>query len=152
MIRMLLLAALGLLIATLSPHQTWARASVEAGPYGVRALLVGQATEITPREEVPANSWLPKSMKVSFEEMLVATGAVTASFAAAAGTVAFLAPPRAQLALFAGLMVLAATPIDGLIIGGGAIAAYRYYNKAPLDTDLEDSPSAWIDNWSYRSN
>jgi hypothetical protein len=41
---MLLLAALGLLIATLSPHQTWARASVEAGPYGVRALLVGQAT------------------------------------------------------------------------------------------------------------
>lgn len=93
-------------------------------------------------------------LKVNVDELIIGGAAVVATFAAAAGSVLIFVPHEAQVAAFAALVLVAVTPIDGLIIGGGAIAAYRYLKNDALDHDIEDGgpTPAWIDNWRYSVN
>ena len=97
-------------------------------------------------------SWFPRDLPVTFDELVVATAAVVTTFVAAAGSIALFVPPEAQIAVFAGLVVIAATPVDGLIIGGGAIAAYRYYGQDQSGTETEPFEPSWTDRWTYNPN
>jgi hypothetical protein len=97
-------------------------------------------------------SWFQDGFPVTFDELLIASAAIVATFAAAAGSIVLFVPPEAQLAVFTGLIFITATPIDGLIIGGGAIAVYRYFRGEPADADLEPVAPSWIDRWTYAPN
>jgi hypothetical protein len=86
---------------------------------------------------------------VTFDELVVASAAVATTFVAAAGSIALFVPPEAQVAVFTGLIFIAVTPVDGLIIGGGAIAAYRYLRRDQSAEEIEAFTPSWIDRWTY---
>jgi hypothetical protein len=98
------------------------------------------------------HSWFPSDLPVTFDELIVATAAVATTFVAAAGSIALFVPTEAQIAVFAGLVLIAATPVDWLIIGGGAIAAYRYFGRDQSGAETEAFEPSWIDRWTYDPN
>lgn len=145
--RSLLVAALALFLSVVPT-----KPSVSRGNWDTVEQISGWASPVTRTENsapVDSQSWLQGDYSVTFDEMIVATVAVATTFAAAAGSIALFVPPEAQLAVFSGLVFIAATPIDGLIIGGGAIAAYRYFRYEAADADLEVFAPSWLDNWTY---
>ena len=97
-------------------------------------------------------SWLPRDLPVTFDELLVASAAIATTFVVATGSIALFVPPEAQAAVFTGLIFIAATPVDGLIIGGGAIAAYRYFRRDQSAEEIEAFAPSWIDRWTYKPN
>jgi len=148
--RSLLVAALTLFLSVAPTKPGSAR-----GNWDTVIHVASSSAPVPSAENLEANngqSWFQGGFPVTFDELLVATAAVATTFAAAAGSIALFVPPDAQLAVFAGLVFVAATPIDGLIIGGGAIAAYRYFSHEPADAHLEVFAPSWIDRWTYVPN
>ncbi|MDA0369764.1 MAG: hypothetical protein O2995_15395 [Proteobacteria bacterium] len=89
---------------------------------------------------------------MTFDELIVATAAVATTYVAAAGSIALFVLPEAQIAVFTVLILIAATPVDGLIIGGGAIAAYRYFGRDQAGAETETFEPSWLDRWTYSPN
>lgn len=151
-VRLLFVAALALFFSVAPTNSGLARANWEMTNQ-VSAPVAGKV--VAASSEAPGGtdnqSWFQGDFPVTLDELAVATVAVATTFAAAAGSIALFVPPEAQLAVFASLVVVAATPIDGIIIGGGAIAAYRYFRDEPDGEDLEAFTPSWMDGWTYAS-
>ena len=130
----------------------WARTDPENADRDSQAAAVIYRDDGAPIGD-PADPALDLSMlKVTADESFVGGVAVVTTFAAAVGGVMIFVPPTAQAAAFVLLLAIAATPIDGLIIGGGAIAGYRYLKREALDQDLEYAAPSWSDGWRYSVN
>jgi hypothetical protein len=148
--RLLIVVTLALVLSALLTPPVSARGSLEA-----LVQISDPTTSVPiPEDNVVAKdrSWNPNDLPVTFDELVVASAAVVTTFAAAAGSIALFVPPEAQLAVFSGLIFIAATPIDGLIIGGGAIAAYRYFRGDQSAAEPEAFAPSWIDRWTYSPN
>jgi hypothetical protein len=150
MIRSLFAISLVLILSVMTANPGSARGNWEA-----IVQISGPATPVPiPEDPVAAKdqSWFPSDLPVTFDELVVATAAVATTFVAAAGSIALFVPPEAQIAVFTGLVLIAATPVDGLIIGGGAIAAYRYFGRDQSGEGTEAFEPGWIDRWTYNPN
>ena len=147
-VRLLLVAVLTLFFGVASATPGLARATWEMTSQISDPSAAAAASSRAPGD-TNSHSWFQGDVPVTLDELAVATAAVATTFAAAAGSIALFVPPEAQLAVFASLVVIAATPVDGLIIGGGAIVAYRYFRNEPNDVDREAFTPSWIDRWTY---
>jgi hypothetical protein len=97
-------------------------------------------------------SWFSRDLPVTLDELAFASATVATAFVAAAGSIALFVPAESQMAALTVLILIAATPVDGLIIGGGAIAAYRYFRRDELAEAIEVFSPSWIDRWTYNPN
>jgi hypothetical protein len=149
--RSLLVVTLALFLSVASATPTFSRSN-----WDTATQISGSSTPLTAETYTDTSakeqSWFKGELSVTFDELMVAAAAIATTFATAAGSIALFVPPEAQLAVFTGLIIVAATPIDGVIIGGGAIAAYRYFRDETVDADLEVFAPSWIDRWTYVPN